>query len=178
VHKLTVSLLLLSPILYILHIFRWSGSCIASFQQLSLMMFCTHWHCLTLCLFSDIYVSTGEVLGEGSFGQVITHRNINTGKEFAVKVWLLHDFVGVKWWLMKIDLWIVHVFKSKWLHILKYCSNIKNWQRFQIYLNTIYEKALIKGEFWISVLHHIQYISNIYYDWCHTRSTSNLLYCV
>ena len=38
-------------------------------------------------LFLDIYVSTGEVLGEGSFGQVITHRNINTGKEFAVKVW-------------------------------------------------------------------------------------------
>lgn len=38
------------------------------------------------CTFSDIYVSTGEVLGEGSFGQVITHRNVNTGKEFAVKV--------------------------------------------------------------------------------------------
>jgi len=37
-------------------------------------------------VFADIYVSTGEVLGEGSFGQVITHRNINTGKEFAVKV--------------------------------------------------------------------------------------------
>jgi len=43
----------------------------------------SHFCCL---LFSDIYVSTGEVLGEGSFGQVITHRNINTGKEFAVKV--------------------------------------------------------------------------------------------
>lgn len=36
--------------------------------------------------FGDIYVSTGEVLGEGSFGQVITHRNVNTGKEFAVKI--------------------------------------------------------------------------------------------
>jgi len=37
-------------------------------------------------LFSDIYVSTDEVLGEGSFGHVITHRNVNTGKEYAVKV--------------------------------------------------------------------------------------------
>jgi len=38
-------------------------------------------------LVADIYESTGEVLGEGSFGQVITHRNVNTGKEYAVKVW-------------------------------------------------------------------------------------------
>lgn len=36
--------------------------------------------------FGDIYVSTGEVLGEGSFGQVMTHRNVSTGKEFAVKI--------------------------------------------------------------------------------------------
>lgn len=36
--------------------------------------------------FNDLYVSTGEVLGEGSFGQVKTYRNISTGKEFAVKV--------------------------------------------------------------------------------------------
>jgi len=41
---------------------------------------------LTVILFLDIYISTGEVLGEGSFGQVMTHRNINTGKEYAVKV--------------------------------------------------------------------------------------------
>jgi len=41
---------------------------------------------ICMCLFADIYVSTGEVLGEGSFGQVITHRNVNNGKEFAVKV--------------------------------------------------------------------------------------------
>ena len=46
-----------------------------------------HNGCCKYCSFTDIYVSTGEVLGEGSFGQVITHRNINTGKEFAVKVW-------------------------------------------------------------------------------------------
>jgi len=46
----------------------------------------SHWLCVSYGLFSDIYVSTGEVLGEGSFGQVITHRNVNTGKEFAVKV--------------------------------------------------------------------------------------------
>lgn len=36
--------------------------------------------------FNDLYVSTGEVLGEGSFGQVKTYKNINSGKEFAVKV--------------------------------------------------------------------------------------------
>jgi MAP kinase interacting serine/threonine kinase len=36
--------------------------------------------------FNDLYVSTGEVLGEGSFGQVKTYRNISSGKEFAVKV--------------------------------------------------------------------------------------------
>lgn len=36
--------------------------------------------------FSELYESTGEKLGEGSFGQVATYRNINTGKEFAVKV--------------------------------------------------------------------------------------------
>lgn len=36
--------------------------------------------------FNDLYVSTGEVLGEGSFGQVKTYKNIGTGKEFAVKV--------------------------------------------------------------------------------------------
>lgn len=38
------------------------------------------------CVWSDLYVSTGEVLGEGSFGQVKTYRNISNGKEFAVKV--------------------------------------------------------------------------------------------
>lgn len=36
--------------------------------------------------FSDLYVGTGEVLGEGSFGQVATFKNVNSGKEFAVKV--------------------------------------------------------------------------------------------
>jgi MAP kinase interacting serine/threonine kinase len=36
--------------------------------------------------FNDLYVSTGEVLGEGSFGQVKTYKNISTGKEYAVKV--------------------------------------------------------------------------------------------
>jgi MAP kinase interacting serine/threonine kinase len=36
--------------------------------------------------FSELYESTGELLGEGSFGQVATYRNINSGKEFAVKV--------------------------------------------------------------------------------------------
>lgn len=36
--------------------------------------------------FNDLYVSTGEVLGEGSFGQVKTYKNVNSGKEFAVKV--------------------------------------------------------------------------------------------
>lgn len=36
--------------------------------------------------FNDLYVSTGEVLGEGSFGQVKTYRNVSSGKEFAVKV--------------------------------------------------------------------------------------------
>jgi len=51
-------------------------------------------------LFTDIYVSTGEVLGEGSFGQVITHRNINTGKEFAVKVWSRYYILSNKNFLM------------------------------------------------------------------------------
>lgn len=36
--------------------------------------------------FHDLYVSTGEVLGEGSFGQVVTHKHFVSGKEFAVKV--------------------------------------------------------------------------------------------
>lgn len=36
--------------------------------------------------FADIYETTGESLGEGSFGQVTTYRNINTRQEFAVKV--------------------------------------------------------------------------------------------
>jgi MAP kinase interacting serine/threonine kinase len=36
--------------------------------------------------FSELYVSTGERLGEGSFGQVATFKNISSGKEFAVKV--------------------------------------------------------------------------------------------
>jgi len=36
--------------------------------------------------FSDVYESTGESLGEGSFGHVRTYRNIVTNKEYAVKV--------------------------------------------------------------------------------------------
>jgi len=36
--------------------------------------------------FSDIYESTGESLGEGSFGHVRTYRNVATNKEYAVKV--------------------------------------------------------------------------------------------
>jgi MAP kinase interacting serine/threonine kinase len=36
--------------------------------------------------FADIYETTGESLGEGSFGQVTTYRNISTKQEFAVKV--------------------------------------------------------------------------------------------
>jgi len=36
--------------------------------------------------FSDIYESTGESLGEGSFGHVRTYRNVVTNKEYAVKV--------------------------------------------------------------------------------------------
>lgn len=36
--------------------------------------------------FSDLYVTTGESLGEGSFGHVNTYRNVNTNKEFAVKI--------------------------------------------------------------------------------------------
>jgi len=36
--------------------------------------------------FNDLYVSTGEVLGEGSFGQVKTYKNVSSGKEYAVKV--------------------------------------------------------------------------------------------
>lgn len=35
--------------------------------------------------FSHLYTETGEILGEGSFGQVKTYRN-SSGKEFAVKV--------------------------------------------------------------------------------------------
>lgn len=35
--------------------------------------------------FSHLYTETGEVLGEGSFGQVKTYRN-SSGREFAVKV--------------------------------------------------------------------------------------------
>jgi len=36
--------------------------------------------------FLDVYQSTGESLGEGSFGQVRTYRNVTTNKEYAVKV--------------------------------------------------------------------------------------------
>lgn len=36
--------------------------------------------------FSDVYESTGESLGEGSFGHVRTYRNVVTNKEYAVKV--------------------------------------------------------------------------------------------
>jgi len=36
--------------------------------------------------FSDVYVTTGESLGEGSFGCVRTYRNLITNKEYAVKV--------------------------------------------------------------------------------------------
>ena len=36
--------------------------------------------------FSDIYETTGESLGEGSFGHVRAYRNVMTRKEFAVKV--------------------------------------------------------------------------------------------
>lgn len=36
--------------------------------------------------FGDIYETTGESLGEGSFGHVTTYRNIVTRKEFAVKI--------------------------------------------------------------------------------------------
>lgn len=36
--------------------------------------------------FADLYETTGESLGEGSFGQVTTYRNISTRQEYAVKV--------------------------------------------------------------------------------------------
>jgi MAP kinase interacting serine/threonine kinase len=36
--------------------------------------------------FADVYESTGESLGEGSFGHVRTYRNVVTNKEYAVKV--------------------------------------------------------------------------------------------
>jgi len=36
--------------------------------------------------FLDVYETTGETLGEGSFGHVTTYRNKVTNKEFAVKV--------------------------------------------------------------------------------------------
>jgi MAP kinase interacting serine/threonine kinase len=36
--------------------------------------------------FLDVYQTTGETLGEGSFGHVTTYRNKTTDKEFAVKV--------------------------------------------------------------------------------------------
>jgi MAP kinase interacting serine/threonine kinase len=36
--------------------------------------------------FAELYTSTGEILGEGSFGLVETYRNNLSGKEYAVKV--------------------------------------------------------------------------------------------
>lgn len=36
--------------------------------------------------FAELYTSTGEILGEGSFGLVKTYRNLITNKEYAVKV--------------------------------------------------------------------------------------------
>jgi len=36
--------------------------------------------------FLDVYQTTGETLGEGSFGHVTTYRNKATNKEFAVKI--------------------------------------------------------------------------------------------
>jgi len=36
--------------------------------------------------FNELYQATGESLGEGSFGSVLTHKNIITDKEFAVKI--------------------------------------------------------------------------------------------
>lgn len=44
--------------------------------------------CIHLCTFfsSELYVETGETLGEGSFGSVQTYRNLITNQEFAVKM--------------------------------------------------------------------------------------------
>jgi len=36
--------------------------------------------------FSDLYTLTGEVLGEGSYGRVVTCQNVYTGLEYAVKI--------------------------------------------------------------------------------------------
>jgi MAP kinase interacting serine/threonine kinase len=36
--------------------------------------------------FDELYEATGENLGEGSFGSVLTYRNVITNKEFAVKI--------------------------------------------------------------------------------------------
>ena len=41
--------------------------------------------CWCTCV-ADVYVPTGEMLGEGSQGSVRTYRNTNTNKEYAVKV--------------------------------------------------------------------------------------------
>ena len=37
-------------------------------------------------LFSELYEPTGECLGEGSFGSVLTYKNKITENEYAVKV--------------------------------------------------------------------------------------------
>ena len=38
------------------------------------------------CVFTELYEPTGENLGEGAFGSVLTYRNIITNLEYAVKV--------------------------------------------------------------------------------------------
>ena len=39
-----------------------------------------------LFLISELYEPTGENLGEGAFGSVLTYRNLVTDKEYAVKI--------------------------------------------------------------------------------------------
>ena len=51
-----------------------------------------HFGTISLAVFSytDLYVDTGEVLGEGSFGLVKTFRHVTSKKDFAVKVKFLY----------------------------------------------------------------------------------------
>ncbi len=58
-------------------------------------------------ILSELYEPTGENLGEGAFGSVLTYKNAITQQEYAVKVsqqnnhkpvWITHDYCCVLLW--------------------------------------------------------------------------------